>query len=54
MPTRTTIDAILSDALRDVPGVVAMATNAGGTLYEGAAGTRGTEAMTPDTIFGLA
>ena len=54
MPKRATIDGILNEALRDVPGIVAMATNAAGTLYEGAAGTRGTAAMTPDTIFGLA
>jgi CubicO group peptidase (beta-lactamase class C family) len=42
--------------LARLPGVVAMATDAGGTLYEGAAGQRDGKGapMTADTVFGLA
>jgi CubicO group peptidase (beta-lactamase class C family) len=51
------LDVILNDALAATPGVVAMATTAGETVYEGAAGTRdaaGRVPMTIDTVFGLA
>jgi methyl acetate hydrolase len=53
------IDAALSEAAANgtVPGVVAMATNTGGKLYEGAAGLRniaGGPAMTLDTVFRIA
>ena len=54
--TASRLDAILADATATIPGVVAMATTAATTIYEGAAGTRdaaGTK-MTTDTIFGLA
>jgi CubicO group peptidase (beta-lactamase class C family) len=49
------IDALLREAVGrgDVAGVSAAAGNAGGTLYQGAAGLRaagGTVAMTPDTV----
>ena len=60
-PTRSSnpIDAALRRAVdsKDVPGVVALAANGRGLIYEGAFGTRdlakGPE-MTPDTIFRLA
>lgn len=53
------IDSILSRtaALQEVPGVVALAANASGPVYEGAFGTRDLETgvpMTPDTIFRIA
>ena len=53
------IDAVLKDAAasRVVPGVVAMATDGGGKIYEGAFGTRslaGGPAMTLDTVFRIA
>src|SRR5580692_5127094 len=53
------IDAALSEAAANgtVPGVVAMATNTGGKLYEGAVGLRsiaGGPAMTLDTVFRIA
>ena len=51
------LDATLAAALGAIPCVVAMATNARETLYEGAAGTRdaaGQVPMTADTMFGLA
>ncbi len=54
MTTHVTLNALLTDMLREVPGVVAMATTAAGPLYEGAAGTCGAAAMTTDRIFGLA
>ncbi len=53
----TNLDILLQAQLGKVPGVVAMATTATDTLYEGAAGHRdaaGMVAMTTDTIFGLA
>jgi methyl acetate hydrolase len=52
-------DAILDRAVRaeaPVAGVVAMATDRTGNVYEGAAGTRtlgGDDAMTTDTVFAL-
>ncbi len=51
------IDAALAATTGRLPGVVAMATTAGGTIYEGATGTRDAEgraAMTVDTVFALA
>lgn len=51
------LDAVLDGAVRadpGVPGVVAVATDRDGTLYEGAAGARrlgGDAAMTADTVF---
>ena len=53
------IDAALSEAAasRTVPGVVAMAANASGKIYEGAFGVRslqGGPAMTLDTVFRIA
>ena len=50
------IDAALKEAAAShtVPGVVAMATDAGGKIYEGAFGVRslaGGPAMTLDTVF---
>ena len=59
MPSHTQIDTALRQAAehKDVPGVVAMAANDKGIIYEGAFGTRdlarGPE-MTLDTIFRLA
>jgi methyl acetate hydrolase len=59
MPSHTQIDTVLRQATehKDVPGVVAMAANDKGIIYEGAFGTRdlahGPE-MTLDTIFRLA
>ncbi|MFM7698761.1 MAG: serine hydrolase [Limnohabitans sp.] len=52
-------DAILKAATEsgDVPGVVAMATNRNGTIYEGAFGTRQAGAdnpMTADTVVWIA
>jgi methyl acetate hydrolase len=52
-----TIDDLLDGATRDVAGVVAVATTASGTIYEGASGVRsvgGMEPMTLDTVFALA
>ena len=49
-----TLDAALQAAMGDVPGVVALATDRGGRLYEGAFGVRRLGApntMTPDTMF---
>jgi CubicO group peptidase (beta-lactamase class C family) len=51
------LDAVLRAALDHVPGVVALATTAEGTTYEGAAGTGDVvtgRPIGPDTIFGLA
>jgi methyl acetate hydrolase len=53
------IDEVLRQAVDagTVPGVVAMATTAGGPVYEGAFGSRrlgGSEAMTLDTVFRIA
>src|SRR5215469_5021167 len=59
MPSHTQIDTALRQASehKDVPGVVAMAANDKGIIYEGAFGTRdlahGPE-MTLDTMFRLA
>jgi methyl acetate hydrolase len=52
-------DAVLSKAVNStpgVPGVVAIATDRTGNIYEGAAGKRqlgGSEAMTSDTVFAI-
>ncbi len=52
-------DAVLSKAVNStpgVPGVVAVATDRNGNIYEGAAGKRqlgGNEAMTTDTVFAI-
>lgn len=53
------IDRVLSDAVSagQVAGVVAVAANADGTIYQGAFGQRalgGTQAMTVDTVFRIA
>lgn len=53
------IDSVLRGAVErgDVPGVVAVAGNRGGTLYEGAFGRRGLDRpdpMTPDTVAWIA
>lgn len=53
------IDRVLSDAVSagQVPGVVAVAANADGTIYEGACGKRalgGAQAMTVDSVFRIA
>ena len=58
-PLPRQIDAVLRQAVeaKDVPGVVAIAANDKGVVYEGAFGTRSLAqgaAMTPDTIFRLA
>src|SRR5215472_2506268 len=58
-PSHTQIDTALRQATehRDVPGVVAVAANDKGVIYEGAFGTRNLAqgpAMTLDTIFRLA
>jgi methyl acetate hydrolase len=57
--TTTRIDEVLNNAVErgDVPGVVAMAANADGPIYEGAAGEReaGTgDPITPDTMLRIA
>src|SRR6267143_809272 len=57
--SRSQIDAVLRRAVeaKEVPGVVAMAANDKGVIYEGAFGTRDLAsgpAMTLDTIFRLA
>jgi methyl acetate hydrolase len=58
MAATTQIDAALSAAVAGgVPGVVAMAADAGGKIYEGAFGVRrlgGAAAMTLDTVFRIA
>jgi methyl acetate hydrolase len=52
-------DAVLNKAVNStpgVPGVVAIATDRNGNIYEGAAGKRqlgGSETMTADTVFGI-
>jgi CubicO group peptidase (beta-lactamase class C family) len=58
-PQPRQIDAVLRRAVetKDVPGVVAIAANDKGTIYEGAFGTRNLvqgAAMTPDTVFRIA
>jgi methyl acetate hydrolase len=58
-PQPRQIDAVLRRAVEDkeVPGVVAIAANDKGVIYEGAFGTRNLAqgaAMTPDTIFRIA
>lgn len=55
MSLKTEIDTLLQQATNDggVPGVVAMATDANGTFYEGAAGVRTigqNDTMTADTV----
>ena len=59
MPTLKTLDAIFTDAVerKAMPGVVAMAANDRGLLYEGGFGRRdltATAAMTPDTVVWIA
>jgi len=56
MSRTAAIDAVLQQAVESklVPGVAAMAANAGGTVYQGAVGRLGVaEAapMTADTVF---
>jgi CubicO group peptidase (beta-lactamase class C family) len=55
----TRIDAVLKEAVArgDVPGVVAMAANSQGVIYQGAFGKRNVgqdEDMTVDTVFRIA
>jgi methyl acetate hydrolase len=57
--TSTNIDQVLENAVTrgDVPGVVAMAANEDGPIYEGAAGVRSVDAddpITPDTMLRIA
>jgi methyl acetate hydrolase len=57
--TTTTIDEVLNNAVErgDVPGVVAMAANDHGPIYEGAAGVREAgrdDPITPDTMLRIA
>jgi methyl acetate hydrolase len=57
--TTTSIDEVLRNAVErgDVPGVVAMAANDDGPIYEGAAGVREAgkdDAITPDTMLRIA
>jgi methyl acetate hydrolase len=59
MPTLKTLDAIFTEAVerKAMPGVVAVAANDRGPLYEGGFGRRdltGTAAMTPDTVVWIA
>ena len=59
MSLQTRADALLQQAVAngDVPGVVALATNRDGTLYEGGFGERvqgGGAAMAPDTVVWIA
>jgi methyl acetate hydrolase len=59
MPSRTEIDRVLAGAIDsgDVPGIVAMAANRDGVIYEGAFGHRSVPngaAMTGDTVFWIA
>ncbi len=59
MSLQTKADALLQQAVAkgDVPGVVALATNRDGTLYEGGFGERvqgGGAAMSPDTVVWIA
>ncbi len=59
MPATADIDRVLKSATErgDVPGVVAMATNRDGAIYEGAFGRRALPegvAMTADTVFWIA
>jgi CubicO group peptidase (beta-lactamase class C family) len=59
MRDTTVIDRVLGDAVTtgQVPGVVAMAANAEGVIYEGAFGRRSLatgQPMTPDTVFRIA
>jgi CubicO group peptidase (beta-lactamase class C family) len=55
----TQIDTVLNQAVEsgDIPGVVAMAANESGLVYQGAAGKRGdatAPSMTSDTVFRIA
>ena len=57
--TTTSIDEVLQNAVSrgDVPGVVAMAANEDGPIYEGAAGVRSVESddpITADTMLRVA
>ena len=59
MPDTSAIDRVLSDAVTSgqVPGVVAVAANASGPIYQGAFGRRSLaadQAMTVDTVFRIA
>ena len=59
MSLQQSVDTILRDAVEqgDVPGVVAMATDRDGTIYEGGFGERvlgSGQAMTPDTVVWIA
>lgn len=59
MKSHSSIDAVLRDAVDSgaVAGVVCMATDADGNIYEGAFGRRGIASdrpMTPDTVFWIA
>src|SRR5579863_1199373 len=59
MSLKTKADALLQMAVQsgDVPGVVAVATDRNGTIYEGGFGLRdlgGTVEMTPDTVVWIA
>ncbi len=59
MKNSASVDAVLHDAAAagDVPGVVAMAADRSGPIYEGAFGRRGVPdgvPMTPDTMFAIA
>ena len=58
-PTATALDALLTQTTQrhgGVPGVVAMATDRDGNIYEGAAGTRELgqdQPMTTDAVFAI-
>lgn len=59
MKNSASVDTVLHDAAAagDIPGVVAMAADRGGVVYEGAFGRRGVPdgvPMTPDTMFAIA
>ena len=57
MSLKSASDAVLKSAVASgVPGVVAVATDRAGNIYEGAAGTRtlgGNDTMTPDSVFAI-
>ena len=59
MSLKSAADAVLNTAVTSspgVPGVVAVATDRTGNIYQGAAGTRalgGTDAMTTDSVFAI-
>lgn len=56
LATTSGIDHLLSSAVErgDTPGIAAVAADAGGVVYAGAAGSRGSEPMTVDTVVWIA